>query len=181
MKSSSRINQVLVIRILTSDALASLREVLGVGVGIGLGKSRPTKAQPIVYCCLNDILTSVELPDEIPDQFSQNPKHRLDCNGIDFIYTVDSQFLQCNVRYTKLTVTTEAIAVNRIAIATIHVQQIIPYVGAMFLFGDTDFLCSIDGIQEGIALCTYVEEDLPPFHLTLQEVSTLIATFGRRR
>jgi hypothetical protein len=36
---------------------------LGVGVGIGLGKSRPSKAQPLVYCCLNDIISSVELPD----------------------------------------------------------------------------------------------------------------------
>jgi hypothetical protein len=108
-------------------------------------------------------------------------KHRLDCNGIDLIYTVEIQFLQCNVRYTKLTVTMEAIVINRIAIATIHSQQIVPYVSAMFIFGDTNSLCSIDRILHGIAVCSYMEDDLPPFHLALQDVSSLIASFGRCR
>jgi hypothetical protein len=38
MKSSSRINQVFMIQILSSSALLSIRKLLGDGIGVGLGK-----------------------------------------------------------------------------------------------------------------------------------------------
>jgi hypothetical protein len=47
MKSCSRINQVLTIRILSSGGLDLVRKLLGVGIGIGLGKPRPTKSHPM--------------------------------------------------------------------------------------------------------------------------------------
>lgn len=132
MKSSSRINQVHCIRILTTGALHCLREVLGVGIGVGLGKPRPSKAKPEAYCAINDTITSLELAEAIPMDYILNPLHRLDCNGIDFIYTVDNQSLQCNIRFSKLVVVTEAIVFDRIRTATVHSQTIVPYIGAMF-------------------------------------------------
>jgi hypothetical protein len=134
MRSCSKTNQVLVIRILSSRVLTSLRKLLGVGVGVGLGKPRLTKAYPEAYCSLNDVVISDELPDDILAHFLQ--KHRLtfNSNGIDFIYTVEQESLQCNVHYRKLIVTSSNIVVDCISVGAVYVQQVVPYVGAMFFF-----------------------------------------------
>jgi hypothetical protein len=136
MKSSIRLNQVFVVRILTSSALALLRECLGIGVGIGLGKPRPTKSRPLAYCCVNDVITSIEVAATIPADFINNKKHRFNCDGIDLLYTVEHQSLQCNTRCTKLVVNTEQVVINRIKIATVHAEQVVPYVGAMFFLAN---------------------------------------------
>jgi hypothetical protein len=138
MRSCSKTNQVLVICILSSRGLTSLWKLLGVGVGVGLGKPRPTKAYPEAYCSLNDVVTSVELPDDILAYFLQNRRHALNSNGIDFIYTVEQAPLQCNVHYTKLIVTSSDIVVDRISVGAVRAQQVVPYVGAMFFFGNTE-------------------------------------------
>ena len=65
MKTVCRSNQVFVIRIITRNGLALLRECLGVGVGIGLEKPRPKKSMPHAYCCVNDVITSIEVGDSI--------------------------------------------------------------------------------------------------------------------
>ncbi len=181
MKSSCRLNQVFVIRILTESALTILRECLGIGIGIGLGKPRPTKSRPLAYCCMNDIITSIEVAAMIPDDFINNKKHRLNCDGIDLLYTVESQTLQCNVRCTKLVVNTEQVVRSRIKIATVHAVEIVPYVGAMFFFGESNDLCSIDHINDGFALCSYMEEERPSFRISLNDVIPLISSFGHAR
>jgi hypothetical protein len=107
MKSCPKVKQVLVIRVLSSRGLTSLQKLLDVGIGVVLGKPQPTEVCPVVYCCVNDVITSVELPDEIPPHFLQNPRHTLDCNGIDLIYIIEHESLQCNAHYTKLIVTNE--------------------------------------------------------------------------
>jgi hypothetical protein len=88
-------NQVYVIRILTETALTLLWECLGVGVGLGKGK--PTKIQLLVYCCINDIATSIEAGASMPNEFTVNRKQRLSCDGINFLSTVENLSLQCNV------------------------------------------------------------------------------------
>jgi hypothetical protein len=65
-KNSSRVNQINVIQILTSGGLVTLCEVLGVGIGVGVGNQRPSKSNPSVYCRLNDVLASLDLPHEVP-------------------------------------------------------------------------------------------------------------------
>jgi hypothetical protein len=99
MKSSSRLNQVHYIRILTTRALTILHELLGISTDVCLGKSRPSKARPEAYCVINDIVTSLELTEAIPMHYIINPLHHLDFNGIDLIYTVENQSLQCNVHF----------------------------------------------------------------------------------
>ncbi len=123
---------------------------------------------------------SLELPDGVPLEYIDNPMHRLHCNGVDFIYTVENLSLQCNVRFTKIIVVSEAVAVDRIPTAAIRAQQVVPYVGAMFFYGDENSLCSIEVIHGGVATCVYVEEDVPPFNLSLLDVTPLVASFGRR-
>jgi hypothetical protein len=180
MKSVCRSNQVFVIRIITRNGLALLHECLGVGVGIGLGKPRPKKSMPHAYCCVNDIITSIEVGDSIPNGYLNNKKQRqLDCNGIDFVYTVETQSLHCNIQCTKLIVSLEEVVVNRIPIGTVHSTQVVPYIGAMFFYGESSDLCRIDRISDGFAFCSYIEENHPPFHIFLQDVTPLISRFGQ--
>ncbi len=56
-----------------------------------------------------------------------------------------------------------------------------PYIGAIFFYADTNALCSIEAINEAFATCEYLEEDLPPFRLSVQDVTKLIASFRRPR
>jgi hypothetical protein len=64
------------------------------------------------------------------------------------------------------------------AVATVHDRQVVPYVGAMFFFGELNHLCNIESIQSGTAFCSYLNADLPPFHIALDAVAELIASFG---
>lgn len=181
MKTSSRINQVQVIRFLTSRGLTSLRELLGVGIGVGLGKNRPTKSNPEVYCCINDIITSLELPDAMPPIFVLKPTAPLRCNGVDLIFTVETKCLHCNVRFSKVTVTSESTVLDRIPTAAIRSQTVTPYNGAMFFYGDSNSLCCVDNIDGGFAMCSSMEDEIPPFRLSLAVLSPLIASFGHTR
>ncbi len=52
-------------------------------------------------------------------------------NGIDFIYTVDNQFLQVNVHYKK-TVNVERDVTDIIQTAEIRNEPVIPFIGAFF-------------------------------------------------
>ena len=99
MKNDIRNNNIHVIRILSSDALRALRDILGVGVGIGLTKKRPTKSKPFINCCLGDIIASIEPPCEVPIDVATKPLLRTSTNGANFIYTIENQSLQCNIRY----------------------------------------------------------------------------------
>jgi len=98
MKNDIRSNNIHVIRVLSSDALKALRGILGVGVGIGLAKNRPTKSKPLINCRVGDIITSIEPPCEVPIDVATKPLLRTSTNGVDFIYTIENQSLQCNIR-----------------------------------------------------------------------------------
>jgi hypothetical protein len=41
---------------------------------LGLGKDKPSKSSLLVYCCIIDIIASLELPHEIPPIFLPNPQ-----------------------------------------------------------------------------------------------------------
>lgn len=180
MKSCPKVNQVLVIRILSSRGLTSLRKLLGVGVGVGLGKPWPTKACPVAYCCVNDVITSVELPDQIPPHYLHNPRHTLDCNGIDLIYTIEHESLQCNVHFTKLIVTSEDIVLDCITVGAVHENIVVPYVGAMFVGGENNALCTIDRIQSGTAFCSYLHSESHSFSLITRCCSSFNCHFWKR-
>jgi hypothetical protein len=74
MKSACRYYQVYMICILTKTALTLLWECLGVEVGVALGKGKPTKLQPLVYCCINDTVTSIEVAASMPNELTVNRK-----------------------------------------------------------------------------------------------------------
>jgi hypothetical protein len=132
MRNRVKVNRIHIARFLNKAALAALQDLLGVGVGIGLGKPRPTKAKPLVYCCINDTITFLDLPNELPVDYIMNPHHRLDVNGIDFVYTVDNQLLKVNVHYKKKTVNMEQDVASIIRTADIRNEPIVPYIGAFF-------------------------------------------------
>jgi hypothetical protein len=48
----------------------------------------------------------------------------------------------------------------------------------MFFFGELNHLCNIESIQSGTAFCSYLNADLPLFHIALDAVAELIASFG---
>jgi hypothetical protein len=103
----------------------------------------------------------------IPDRFPLKPKSSLDCDGKDFIYTLENESLHVNLRCTKIVVTSEDVVRSRIFVGTVHAQQVVPYVGAMFFFGEANSLCSIDAIESGTAFCSYFNVDIPPFQLPI--------------
>jgi hypothetical protein len=74
MKSACWYKHVYVICILTKTALTLLRECLGVGVGVALGKGKPTKLQPLIYCSINDMVTSIGVAASMPNEFTVNRK-----------------------------------------------------------------------------------------------------------
>ena len=138
-----------------------MRGVLGVGVGIGLAKKRPTKCKPLINCCIGDIITSIEPPCEVPINVATKPLLRTSTNGVDFIYTIENQSLQCNIQYQKIVATSELVAVRRISTALIFGnKQISAYVGAMFYYGEQNDLLVISTIQNGMATCNYSESDM---------------------
>jgi hypothetical protein len=184
MKNDVRVNNIHVIRVLTHNALKALRSILGVGVGIALAKPHPTKCNPIAYCSLGDIITSVEAPPEIPREALSKPLIRSPANAVDFFYTYQSQSLQCNVRFSKLVVATESVAITRIPTAAIHGHQVVAYSGAMFFYGEDNNLLTVGEIENAMATCSYSETDkqhLPPIALPLTVVNPLVERFGRRR
>jgi hypothetical protein len=179
MKNSSRVNQVNVIRILTSGGMVTLCQVLGVGIGVCLGKEQPSKSNPLVHCCVNDVITSLEFPDEIPPIFLVKPKTPLFFNGLDLSFTVETSFLCCNVRFSKVMVTNEDIVIIQLQMAVIHRNEVIPYVGAMFCYGNDNLMCRINIIEGGFAFCSYMDDEHPPFCISLEDLSPLVASFGQ--
>jgi hypothetical protein len=69
----------------------------------------------------------------------------------DLIYTIEHESLQCNVHFTKLIVTSEDIVLDCTTVGAVHENIVVPYVGAMFVGGENNALCTIDRIQSGTA------------------------------
>jgi hypothetical protein len=113
-------------------------------------------------------------------QFCQvKPKSPLFCNGIDLSFSVETRFISCSVRFSNIFVTKEKIVLERLPMAVIHRHEDIPYVGAMFCYGILNLVCSIDSIEGGFAMCSYLDDEHPQFRISLQELSPLVASFGQ--
>ena len=52
---------------LTKHSLLKLHGILGSAVGIGLSCKKPSKLNPHVFCTIGSVITSVELPEIIPE------------------------------------------------------------------------------------------------------------------
>ncbi len=123
-ESGSRVNNIAYLRILTASGVTSLRSVLGAGIGIGAAGVRPSKSRPLQYCTIGSLLSSVECPRDIPPEVLRKPITHVDCNGIDFIYTYETQTLLCTVRFSKIPVVTADVATTRIGAAIVSAEVV---------------------------------------------------------
>jgi hypothetical protein len=166
------------IRIASSPGLVALRSILGSGIGVGLTKSRPTKKNPVLHCTIGSILTSIECGPLIPEQIIEKPERRSFFDGIDFVYSEQNRNLNCNVRFTKITVTSAADATTRIASANIVSAESSVYRGVWFQYNDD--LLEVTSINGNVATCSYVEEtNLDTVNLSVDLVENLVKMFGK--
>ncbi len=106
---------------------------LRAGVGLGLAKKHPsTRAKPVQYCTIGEILTSVECGPEVPHEVMLKPESQCAVDGIDFIYSEQNRYLSCNVCFTKIVVREEADARSRIASAKVSNPEIGAYLDVWF-------------------------------------------------
>jgi hypothetical protein len=175
-ESGSRVNNLAYLRILTSSALNSLRSVIGFGIGIGAAGVRPSKARPLQYCTIGSLLSSVECPTDIPAEILRKPTTRVECNGIDFIYTHETQTLMCTVRFSKIPVVTADVATSRIAAALVSAGAGGAYVGACFHYREEMF--EVVAIHEQLCRCLSLEHDNKTMDLNLDLVNNLVNSFG---
>ena len=106
---------------------ASSRRVevsFGVGIGLGVSRRRPTKANPLQFCTIGSILTSVEVGPEPPFEVVLKPDCNVSVNGIDFIYTESNRCLSCIIRFSKVVVSDEAVATSRLAAAEVVANKV---------------------------------------------------------
>ena len=148
-------NTVTFLRILSVPALAAIREVLGLGVGLGLAKKRPTKSMPVGYCTIGGILTSVECGHQGPAEVLVKPDCSCAADGIDFIYSERNGNLSCTNSFSKIAVTVEADATNRIALADVNVN---PQSGVCLnvWFQYNGSLLEVQAINGNYVNCSYV-------------------------
>jgi hypothetical protein len=175
-ESGSRVNNIAYLRILTASGVTSLRSVLGVGIGIGAAGVRPSKARPLQYCTIGSLLSSVECPTDIPPEVLRKPITRVDCNGIDFIYTYETQTLLCTVRFSKIPVVTADVATTRIGAAIVSAEVIGAFVGACFHYREEMF--EVVAIHEQLCRCHSLEQDNKIMDLNLEIVNNLVQSFG---
>jgi hypothetical protein len=98
MESGSRVTNVAYLHILTVSAINSLRGVLGSGIGVGAAGTKPSKSQPLKYCTIGSLLSSIECMPDLPPEVLQHPTKCVECDGIEFMYTHETQTLSCTVR-----------------------------------------------------------------------------------
>jgi hypothetical protein len=166
------------IRIASLPGLVALRSILGSGIGVGLTKSHPTKKNPVLHCTIGSILTSIECGPLIPEQIIEKPERRSFFDGIDFVYSEQNRNLNCNVRFTKITVTSAADATARIASANIVSAESSVYRGVWFQYNDD--LLEVTSINGNVATCSYVEEtNLDTVNLSVDLVENLVKMFGK--
>lgn len=177
MENYCKTNTLTYIRILSVPALQALRKVLGRGLGLGLAKKRPTKANPVGYCTIGGILTSLECGPHAPHDIISKPDGHCGADGIDFIYSEQNRVLSCTVRFTKVVVQNARDATSRIP--TAHVTSPDSGVYLNVWFQHTDSLLEVIAIDGSNATCAHVEEpDRENINLPLQLVRELVARFG---
>ena len=84
-ESGSQINNISYLCILTSDALTSLRKIIGVSIGVGASGMWPSKAHPVQYCTIGSLLYCINCRSDLPPEAVFHPLTKLECDGIDFI------------------------------------------------------------------------------------------------
>jgi hypothetical protein len=176
MESGSRVTNVAYLRILTVSALNSLRGILGSGIGIGAAGTKPSKSQPLKYCIIGSLLSSIECATDLPPELLQHPTRRVECDGIEFVYTHETQTLSCTVRFSKIPITAPEIATSRISAAYVAANVVGAFVGACFHYEKEMF--EVVAIYESLCRCQSLEHDNRKIDLNIELVNNLVNLFG---
>jgi hypothetical protein len=128
---------------------------------------------PLGHCTINSILTSVEVPDDVPD----NVLHQ----GGDGIYlTEQKRLLTCNIHFSNIIVSLTDDALSRLPHAHVEEEeaQTAAYVSAWFLYNGV--LHEVAGISGNTASCKKVgyDRDGRTLNLSTALVSKLVKSFG---
>jgi len=177
MESGTRVNNVAYLRILTVSALKSLRGVLGSGVGIGVSGAKPSKSRPLQCCTIGSLLSSIECMTEVSPEVRLKPIVRVDCDGIDLMFTHETQTLMCIVRFSKIPIVTANVATSRISAAVVNAEASGAFVGACFHYQEEMF--EVTAIVETLCRCQSLEHDYKTVDLNLELVNRLVNLFGR--
>jgi len=166
------------VRVASAPGIAALRKILGMCIGVGITKGRPTKKDPVIHCTIGSILTSVECSAEIPVDLVRKPEGRSFLNGIDFVYSEQNRNLHCNVRFTRIAVSSAHVATNRIGTAEVISGESCVYVGVWFHYDNTLF--EVNAINGNHASCIPVDDEtIDPVNLPINLVETLVQAFGK--
>jgi hypothetical protein len=166
------------VRVLHMQSMLELRKVLGSTIGLGICSARPTKKTRYRYCTINGTMNSVEMHQEVSGEIVDKPLKRTGCNGIDFVYKLESRQLVCTVRFTKLIVSTAEIATSRVPIADVKAPRSSAYVGAWFIHDGV--VLEVVKIVNDIVACKTPDNDEDIIELPLPLVSDLVNRFGRQ-
>ena len=131
-ESGTRLNNVVYLRILTIPAFELMRRVLGNGIEIGATGLRPSKSRPLQYCTIGTLLSSVECSPQLPHDNVYSPTKPVTTNGIEFVYTYETQSLMCTIQFSKLPIVTAEVATSHISVAHVAGESTGAYVGACF-------------------------------------------------
>lgn len=177
-ESTTKLNRIMYIRILTQSSLASIRRILGIGISVGVAKTKPTKARPTQYCSIGSYLTSIECREVLPVYLTRSPLLSYNQDGIDFFYNVQNNSLRCNVRFTKISVNTAEIATARIPTADVITEQEEPvaFVGALFSYEEDTY--EVVSILDGGCQCKSMYDEEVIIELPLDLVNRLVSEFG---
>lgn len=175
-ESGSRENNIAYLCILTNHGLLLLCKVLGVSIGLGASGLRPSKARPVQYCTIGSLLFCIECKSELSQEVIYNPLVRLESNGIDFVYTYETQSLMCTVRFSKLPILTADVATSRIAKAYVTNEVVSAYVGACFHYEEEMYV--VIAIYETLCRCKSLEDGQKTVDLHIELVNNLVNEFG---
>ena len=177
MECYVKTNVLTYVRILTAPALNALRKILGTGIGLGLTSGRPTKKNPVGYCTIRSIMTSLECGPVVPPDVILKPEVRCFTNGIDFIFSEQNRNLNCKIRFTKITISEAADAISRLATAEVTTAESGIYDNVWFQHENN--LLEVIKVNGDVVTCKFVEEDdQDNIQLPLGLVKDLVARFG---
>jgi hypothetical protein len=160
------------ININTAESLQLLREILGDGIGLGLAKERPTKRNPWGVCSINNILTSLEVPDDTSAEVTNT------MDGVYLMYTEEKRLLTCNVRFSKVNVIRVEDVTSRLPDARVEEAETGAYVNAWFQLNGA--LHEVVNIAGAVARSKPVGSvgTANEIVLSLALVNNLVRTFG---
>ncbi len=175
-ESTSKVVDVTILRVITRSALMELRSILGVGIGLGSTQYKPSKTRPLQYCTINTTLTSVECAPVLPQQLIRKPLYPWYADGIDLSFYEQNTMLSCQVRFSRLRITTPEVATSRITAANVVADNPGAYVGAWFEYDNKTF--EVYNIESGTCYCHCMEEEGLKIELPNDIVNDLVGKFG---